>query len=366
MTGRQTTEIIDDIDAWLSLNISQDERLAQDLDALGRTRLPANDLERMFRALGDLRALQADSLFWDRWRPSMLIQEACALVRYENHTVDPRELMLFAARTRHGEEGALPRAQIYRDAIGLLGAERPRIETLNTVFLHIDRGAKRATWPTDPAADPRCREVRQAIEDIRQILEADAPALPRVMRAWQRAAQIVLPERGVDLDPEVPGDRAAKAVLDRIEPDDLVGAFAAVVMSFAIWAAGLVDRPVYMTSQALRTTPGEDGDAAVMNWVVRVLTDSAERTVRRGRNTKLALEVLEDRIRDIGGRDRMRGTMFEVLIRAPIGTPETIAAAGVTRKSAMAFLDRMVEAGVCDWRGGRVQRIYEVRALTGR
>lgn len=296
----------------------------------------------------------------------MLTLEACALVRFENHTVDPRELMLFEARTRHGEEGALPRAQIYRDAIGLLGAERPRLNTLNTVFLHIDRGANRSTWPTDPESDPRCQEVRRALEDIRQILDADAPALPRVLRAWQRAAGIELPERGVDMDPDSPNDRAVKAVLDRIEPDDLVGAFASIVMSYAVWATGLADRPVYMTSQALRTTPGMDGDPAVMNWVVRMLTESAERAVKRGRNTKLALEVLEDRIRDSGGRDRMRGTLLEVMIRAPIGTPETIAAAGASRKSALAFIDRMVEAGVCEWRGGRKTRIYEVRALTGR
>jgi hypothetical protein len=366
MTEIQTSDLINDIDAWLSANISDTERLEQDLEALGATRLPAGDLERMFIALGDMRALQADSVFWDRWRPSMLIQEACAMVRYENHIVDPRELMLFAARTRHGEEGALPRAQIYRDAIGLLGAERPRLETLNTVFLHIDRGPSRSSWPADPEADPRCREVRRALEDIRQILEADAPALPRIMRAWQRAARIELPERGVDLNPDSPNDRAAKAVLDRIEPDDQVGAFAAVVMSYAVWATGLVDRPVYLTGQALRTTSGEDDDAAVMSWIVRVLTESAERTVRRGRNAKLALEVLEDRIGKMGERDRMRGTLLEVMIRNPIGTPETIAAAGVSRKSALAFIDRMVEAGVCEWRGGRKTRIYEVRALTGR
>ena len=309
--------------------------------------------------------LQADPVFWDRWRPTMLIHEACALVRYENHTVDPRELMLFAARTRHGEEGALPRAQIYRDAIELLGAERPRLDTLETVFVHIDRGPNRTTWPKDPEADPRCREVSRALEDMRQILDADVPALPRVMRAWQRAAQIVLPERGVDLDPEVPGDRAVKAVLDQIEPDDLVGAFAAVVMSYAIWSTGLVNRPVYLTSQALRTTPGEDDDATMMSWTVQVLTEAAERTLRRGRNAKLAIEVLDDRIGKMGGRDRMRSALFETIIRVPIGTPETVAAAGVSRKSAMTFLDRMVDEGVCDWRGGRETRIYEVRALTG-
>jgi hypothetical protein len=364
MRTSQTSDLIEDIDTWLSENISDTEHLEQDLEALGATRLPANDLERMFRALGDLRALQSNPIFWDRWRPTMLNHEACALVRYENHTVDLRELLLFEARTRHGEEGALPRAQIYRNAIGLLGAERPRIDTLNTVFLHLDRGENRTTWPKDPEADPRCREVRSALEDIRKILESNAPALPRVLRAWQRAARIVLPERGVDLDPEVPDDRAAKAVLDRIEPDDLVGAFASIVMSYAIWSTGLVDRPVYMTSQTLRTTSGEDGDATMMSWVVRVLTESAERTVKRSRNAKLAIEVLDDRIGKMDGRDRMRGTLLEVLIRAPIGTPETIAAAGVSRKSAMTFLDRMVKEGVCDWRGGRETRIYEVQVLT--
>jgi hypothetical protein len=364
MGEKQTSDLIADIDSWLLDNVSETDRLEQDLEAIGRTRLPANDLERMFRALGDLRGLQADQVFWDRWRPSMLNHEACALVRHENHTVDPRELMLFDAWTRHGEEGALPRAQIYRNTLTILGAERPRIDTLNTVFLHIDRGANRATWPTDPKADPRCREVRRALEDIRRILEADAPSLPRVLRAWQRAARIALPERGVDLDPEAPGDRAAKAVLDRIEPDDLVGAFASIAMNYAIWAAGLVDRPVYMTSQALRTTTGEDDDATMMSWVVRVLTEAAERTVRRGRNAKLAIEVLDDRIGKMGGRDRMRSALFEAIIRVPIGTPETIAAAGVSRKSAMTFIDRMVEAGVCDWRGGREMRIYEVGPLT--
>jgi hypothetical protein len=360
----QTSDLVKDIDAWLSENISDTERLEQDLEALGRTRLPANDLEHMFRALGDLRALQADPIFWDRWRPTMLTHEACALVRFENHTVDPRELLLFEARTRHGEEGALPRAQIYRTALAILGAERPRLDTLETVFVHIDRGPNRSTWPTDPESDPRCREVRQAIEDIRQILESNAPALPRVLRAWQRAARIVLPERGVDMDPDSPNDRAVKAVLDRIEPDDLVGAFAAVVMSYAVWKVGLVDVPIYFNSQALRTTPGQDDDATMMSWTIQVLTESAERTVRRGRNAKLAIEVLDDRIRKIGGRDRMRGTLLEMLIRAPIGTPETIAAAGVSRKTALAFLDRMVDEGVCDWRGGREMRIYEVRALT--
>lgn len=60
MSTFQTSDLINDIDAWLSDNISDTERLAQDLDALGRSRLPAADLERMFIALGDMKALQAD------------------------------------------------------------------------------------------------------------------------------------------------------------------------------------------------------------------------------------------------------------------------------------------------------------------
>ena len=87
MGEKQTSDLIADIDSWLLDNVSETDRLEQDLEAIGRTRLPANDLERMFRALGDLRGLQADQVFWDRWRPSMLNHEACALVRHENHTV---------------------------------------------------------------------------------------------------------------------------------------------------------------------------------------------------------------------------------------------------------------------------------------
>lgn len=67
MRTPQTSDLINDIDAWLSENISNDERLAQDLETLGRTRLPAGDMERMFRTLGDLRALQADPVC----RPSL-------------------------------------------------------------------------------------------------------------------------------------------------------------------------------------------------------------------------------------------------------------------------------------------------------
>lgn len=353
-----------DIDAFIAAIETPASRIQAEVERLSEVPLRLAVVDRMHRALAGLRAATTGP-HADYWRPVQLVREAAALARYDGYSADAKGLLLLEARASQGMEGTLPRAQRYLQAMRYLGDQRPRLATLTTTYLYIDRHRK--FWPSDRTADPGCQAVADALEDVGQILDAEGASLARLLLAYRRMLSLQLPDRAA------PGSAqdtdAFRAQLASREPGDTAGALAAIALSVALWRVGLLDRPEYVCAEALRLTPppGAVGDAQDLAWLATAVASAAEAATARARDCRLQLEVMEARLVGLGGRDRKRSELLRVLLTHPVTSAGRLAdLAGVSRRTALTFLDRMISLGIARQIGeGRGLRLVAVDAMIG-
>jgi len=354
-----------DIDAFIASIETPSSRVQAEVDQLSELPLRLAVVDRMHRALAGLRAATSGP-HAEYWRPVQLVREAAALARYDGYSADPKGLLLLEARAIHGMEGTLPRAQRYLQAMRYLGDQRPRLATLTTTYLYIDRHRK--FWPADRGADPGCQAVARILEDVEQTLEADGASLARLLLAYRRMLALQLPDRPT---PGSEGDKDSfREQLATLEPGDAGGALAAIGLCVAIWRVGLLDRPEYFLADALRLTPppaAGSGDAQDLAWLATAIADAAERAAASARDCRLQLEVVESRLASIGGRDRKRSELLRLLLTNPVTSASRLAhLARVSRRTALAFLDRMIALGIARQIGeSRGLRLVAVDAMVG-
>lgn len=363
-TFQQTATSVADIDAFIA-SIETPARLIQaEVDRLSGLPLRLSAVDRMHTALAALRAATTGT-HAEYWRPIQLVREAAALARYDGYSADAKGLLLLEARATQGMEGTLPRAQRYLQAMRYLGDQRPRLATLTTTYLYIDRHRK--FWPSDRAQDPGCQAVATALEDVGQILDAEGASLARLLLAYRRMLSLQLPDRPAQGSAQDEG--SFREQLAALEPGDIGGALASIALSVALWRVGLLDRPEYICAEALRLTPPPNsaGDAQDLVWLATAIADAAEKAVARARDCRLQLEVVESRLAGAGGRDRKRSELLRLLLINPVTSASRLAdLAGVSRRTALTFLDRMVELGIARQIGeSRGLRLVAVDAMIG-
>jgi hypothetical protein len=343
-SGTNSSGTVADIDAFLAAIETPGPRA--EIDRLGEIRLPLAAIDRLYRALAALRTAvsgPAGAL----WHDLQLLGEAVELARFDGHSLDVQGLLLLETRAIGGREGTLTRGQRYLDALRALTGVPPRLSALTTAYLQIDRDPSH--WPRERSADRGCQAVSAALSEVEAILDADGAGIVRLFTAYRRMLSIKLPEPDglPGSSDDDPGFRALLATA--LEPADTVGALASMMLGLAVARLGLLDRPAWFVTRALRTTPppADGGDKAAIGWFAAAIADAADRAAERARDIALQLEVLEARLSAIGGRDRKRSVLFAALVRHPIITAGRLAAiTGVSNRAALTFCDLMVEHGI--------------------
>jgi hypothetical protein len=337
------------------------------LQELAEARVPARVLDPLPRLFLTLeRAAGAVPL--QRLRPLMRLHEALSLVRLGGEAVHGDTLLLADLERTHSRVvgpigsglralGALPALQDLTDT----GAQGRTVEALalETVFLHLDRDS--AFWPADRDADPRLAAMRGVLEEVERVISAEAPALPRLFEARRRVLEAELPRRpiaGAAADPDqgFAGDedawiRQVDAVLD-VDPRP---AFAAIVLAWGIWRIGWTAGPGTLAiadSLRARRSPSSDRPADRISWLAEVLADAAVRSAGAVATLSHAVDRID--AASAGSRDRAQSRLVDSICSQPLTTVSSLASvAGVAQPTALRFLDRLVEAGACTWRGRR-------------